>query len=125
MDKSYFHITELFETSFPQILEDPTEDQYLESMDLIRSCAIGKNIEFDGYFIQRWKESADTIINFDEEYFDDPDKTELYVFLSAAIDKDIFEFLQIVYQNILKLRLTKELVHEKIEFLTKEKGIKF
>lgn len=116
---------ELFDSSFKMILEDPADDQYPESMDLIRSCAVEKNIEFDGYFHQRWKESADTIINFDEEYFDDPDKIELYVFLSASVDEEIFEFLQVVYQNIFKLDLTREMILEKIEFLTKEKRIRF
>ena len=116
---------QLFKILFAEILQDPIDDQYAESMDLIRSCAVEKNIEFDGYFHQRWKESADTIVNFDEEYFDDPDKIELYVFLAASVDEEIFEFLQIVYQTIFKLDLTREMIQEKIEFLTQEKGVRF
>ncbi|MCZ2223387.1 MAG: hypothetical protein LC122_07125, partial [Chitinophagales bacterium] len=48
---------ELFDITFGHILENP-DDIYGESMDLIRACAIEKDIEFDGYFKQRWKESA-------------------------------------------------------------------
>lgn len=66
-------------------------------MVLIPSCAIEKDIEFDGYFKQRWKDSADTIINLDEEYFNDPDRTELYVYLSTMVDEQNFSFLNQVY----------------------------
>ena len=119
------NIAELFETSFSQIMEDPKEEQYPQSMNLIRSCAVEKNLEFDGYFKTRWEESANTIINFDEDYFEDPDRTELYVFLSAASDDEIFDFLQIVYHQLYKIQLTAEMISEKIVVLTIGKGVKF
>ncbi|WP_313504518.1 hypothetical protein [Kaistella carnis] len=123
----YYSLTncELFDISFGHILEDPNEDIYAESMDLIRSCADEKGIEFDGYFKQRWKDSADTIVSFDEEYFDDPDRTELYVFLSAMVDEEIFSFLNQVYYFYEHKDITKELVQDKIEYLTKIKGVRF
>ncbi len=37
------------------------------------------------------------VVNFDEEYFDDPNRTELFVYLSAMVDKEIFSFLNQVY----------------------------
>ena len=115
---------ELFDVSFGHILEDP-DDIYRDAMDLIRSCAIEKDIEFDGYFKQRWKDSADTIVSFDKEYFDDPDRTELYVFLSAMVDEEIFSFLNQVYYFYEHKDITKELVQDKIEYLTKIKGVRF
>ena len=123
----YYSLTncELFDISFRHILEDPNEDIYAESMDLIRSCADEKGIEFDGYFKQRWKDSADTIVSFDEEYFDDPDRIELYVFLSAMVDEEIFSFLNQVYFFYEHKNITKEIVQDKIEFLTKIKGVRF
>lgn len=123
----YYSLTncELFDISFGHILEDPNDDIYAESMDLIRSCADEKDIEFDGYFKQRWKDSADTIVSFDEEYFDDPDRTELYVFLSAMVDEEIFSFLNQVYFFYEHRDLTKEIVQDKIEYLTKIKGVRF
>lgn len=116
---------ELFDISFGHILEDPNDDIYAESMDLIRSCADEKGIEFDGYFKQRWKDYADAIVNFDEEYFDDPDRTELYVYLSAMVDEEIFSFLNQVYHFFEKEDITKEIVQDKIEYLTKVKGVRF
>lgn len=123
----YYSLTncELFDISFRHILEDPNDDIYAESMDLIRSCADEKGIEFDGYFKQRWKESADTIINFDEEYFDDPDRIELYVYLSAMVDEEIFSFLNQVCHFFEKKDITKEIIQEKIDFLTQIKDVKF
>ena len=123
----YYSLTncELFDISFGHILEDPNDDIYAESMDLIRSCADEKGIEFDGYFKQRWKDSADTIVSFDEEYFDDPDRIELYVFLSAMVDEEIFSFLNQVYFFYEHKNITKEIVQDKIEFLTKIKGVRF
>ena len=123
----YYSFTncELFDISFGHILEDPNEDIYAESMDLIRSCADEKGIEFDGYFNQRWKESADTIIHFDEEYFDDPGRTELYVYLSAMVDDEIFNFLNQVYHFFEKKDITKEIIQYKIDHLTKVKGVRF
>ncbi|MCB4234090.1 hypothetical protein LDL59_00440 [Kaistella anthropi] len=115
---------ELFDVSFGHILEDP-DDIYPDAMDLIRSCAIEKGIEFDGYFKQRWKDYADAIVNFDEEYFDDPDRTELYVYLSAMVDEEIFSFLNQVYFFYEQRDLTKEVVQDKIEYLTKIKGVRF
>lgn len=114
----------LFDLSFQHILEDP-DYTYCDTMDLIRSCAIEKDIEFDGYFKQRWKDSADTIVNFDEEYFDDPERTELYVYLSALVDEEIFSFLKQVYLFYEQRNLTKEIVQDKIEYFTKIKGVRF
>lgn len=117
--------SELFEINFGHILEDPEDNIYAESMDLIRACAVEKDIEFDGYFKQRWTESADTIVNFDEQYFDDADRTELYVYLSAMVDKEIFSFLNQVYFFYEHKDITKEIVQDKIDNLTKVKGVKF
>ena len=123
----YYSLThcELFNISFGHILEDPNDDMYAESMDLIRSCADEKGIQFDGYFKQRWKESADTIINFDEEYFEDPYRIELYVYLSAMVDDEIFNFLNQVYHFFENKNITKEIIQDKIDHLTKVKGVKF
>ena len=116
---------ELFDVCFSHILEDPHDQIYNQAMDLIKSCADEKGIEFDGYFNQRWVESADTVVNFDEEYFDDPDRTELYVNLSALVDKQIFGFLNKVYYFFEKKPITKEIIQDKVHYLTNIKGVKF
>lgn len=129
----YYSNCELFEVQFDQIMIDPTEsidEKVKESMELIHSCAVEKDIEFDGYFTKRWKEAADTIVSFDEDYFDDPDKRDLYVNLSAMVDDEIFGFLSTVYNTFEhsgfdRPPLTKEIIQEKIHYLTKVKGVRF
>ena len=119
--------------SFEHILVDPTETiehKLKESMELVHSCAVEKGIQFDGYFTQRWKDAADTIVSFDEDYFDDPDKRDLYVYLSAMVDDEIFGFLNSVYMTFEytgfdRPPLTKEILEQKIHYLTKEKGVRF
>lgn len=129
MEKKQFLDTnsncELFDVYFGHILEDPHDQIYNEAMDLVKSCADEKGIEFDGYFHQRWIESADTVLNFDEEYFDDPDRIELYVYLSALVDEQIFGFLNQVYHFFEQKAITKEIIKDKVHYLSKIKGVTF
>lgn len=116
---------DLFHVCFGHILEDPHDQIYDEAMDLVKSCAVEKGIEFDGYFNQRWKDSADTIVSFDEEYFDNPDRIELYVHLSAMVDDQIFGFLNEVYNFFEQKVITNEIIANRIHYLTKLKGVRF
>ena len=45
-----------------------------DCMDLLHGFAQEKGIEFDGYFQERWEDAADTIVNFDEDYFENRDR---------------------------------------------------
>lgn len=129
----YYSNCELFDVTYENILVDPTETiehKLKESMELVHSCAVEKGIEFDGYFTQRWKDAADTVVSFDEDYFDDPDKRDLYVYLSAMVDDEIFGFLNSVYRTFEHTGpdqppLSKEILEQKIHYLTKEKGVRF
>lgn len=116
---------ELFYINLGNILEDPEEDLYHESMELIRSCAVEKEIEFDGYYNQRWIDSANTIINFDEEYFNNADRRDLYIYLSALVDEEIFEFLNSTYYFFQRHNISKKIIEEKISHLTKIKNVRF
>ena len=116
---------EIFPELLGHIMENPDDRMYDDAMQVIRSFGIEKEIEFDGYFKQRWEDSANTIINFDEDYFDDDDRTELYVLLCALVDEDIFQSLHYTYHVLLVQDLTKEMIQQKIDFLTKEKGVRF
>jgi len=55
---------------------------------------LGKGIEFNGYFQELWEDAADTIVNFDEDYFENRDRKNLYVFLSALYDNEAHDYLQ-------------------------------
>ncbi|MFP7656066.1 hypothetical protein [Chryseobacterium proteolyticum] len=108
------------------IEEDPDDlvNFYDDAMNLIRGAAADKNIEFDGYFRTRWEISADTIFEFDEEYFEDEDRRDLYVFLAALVDEDIFSYLHYMWQFVFHQELTEEIIETRIHEL-KEKGVTF
>ena len=100
-------------------------DYYLESVfGLLHDEASKRGIEFEGYFITIWTDSANTIINFDEEYFSNLDRRNLYVYKASASDPEIFALLQKAYK-IAKLRVPQiNDIHREI-FEHGEKGVKF
>lgn len=100
------------------------DEFYNDSMELLRGVANEKKIEFDEYYNTRWANSADTIVDFNELYFDDPDKRDLYVLLSAQVDVDIFSYLEYVWSNYYHEKLTMAIVKSKAEELI-SKGTKF
>lgn len=119
---------EMFDINFGHILEDTgdnSEEIHREAMELIRDAAVKKNIEFDGYYKQRWIDSADTIVSFDEEYFEDPDKRDLYVYLSALVDEEILSFLNHYYFFLNQKDITRDYVQEQVDHLIKVKGVRF
>lgn len=86
---------------FKILLEDDSNDLegYLRDVfGLLHDEATKRNIEFNGYFQTKWEESSNTITNFDEEYFADMDRRNLYVYKSAYLNSDILELLQYAYQ---------------------------
>lgn len=108
------------------VADDPEdfESLYNDSMELIRGAAVEKNIEFDDYYLSRWKTAADNILNFDEKYFSDNEKRDLYVFLSAQIDQDIYNYLEYIWHIIYDEKLTMNLIENKAKILI-DKGVKF
>ncbi|MGH1520516.1 hypothetical protein [Chryseobacterium sp. JK1] len=116
----------IFQLLANYIEDDPEnlDDFYDDAMNLIRGAAADKNIEFDGYFRERWEISADTIFEFDEDYFEDEDRRDLYVFLSALVDEEVFSYLHYVWHHVKNEELSKTIIENRIEEL-KEKGVRF
>ena len=85
---------------------------------------LGKGIEFNGYFLERWEDAADTIVNFDEDYFENRDRKNLYVFLSALYDDEVFGYLQSAYAIAHLEAPTKEWVKLQVDSLI-DKGVRF
>ena len=56
--------------------------------------AFGERNWVNVYFQERWEDAADTIVNFDEDYFENMDRINLYVFLSALYDNEAHDYLQ-------------------------------
>lgn len=116
-------ITDAFIANY---IDDPEDiDGYLrDAFGLIHGEAQERGIEFDGYFNTKWKESADTIGDFDEAYFADVDRRNLYVWKAAEVNPEIFALLQQAYE-IAHLQVpTMNDIHQQI-FELEEKGVKF
>lgn len=103
---------------------DDLNEFYSDSMELLRGVADEKEIEFDEYYRTKWANSADTLVCFDEIYFSDSDKRDLYVFLSAQVDDDIYTYLDYVWNSIYHEKLSNEILKDKIQDIIK-KGVKF
>ncbi|CAA7392550.1 hypothetical protein [Chryseobacterium fistulae] len=103
---------------------DDLNEFYSDSMELLRGVADEKEIEFDEYYRTKWGNSADTLISFDEIYFSDSDKRDLYVFLSAQVDDDIYTYLDYVWNSVYHEKLSNEILKEKVQDIVK-KGVKF
>ena len=95
-----------------------------DCMDLLHGFAQEKGIEFDGYFQERWEDAADTIVNFDEDYFENRDRKNLYVFLSALYDDEVFDYLQGAYAIAHLEAPTQEWVKLQVDGLI-AKGVRF
>lgn len=94
------------------------------SIGLLQYAAVQKNLEFDGYFRTKWEIEADHPMTFDDEYFENEHRSELYVYLSAEVDPEIFEGLKYAFDLTHDAELTYEVLHKEI-YLLKEQGIKF
>lgn len=100
-------------------------DEFFErSIGLIQYEAVQKNIEFDGYFREKWEIEAEHPMTFDEEYFENENRSELYVYLTALVDKDIFNYLHYVWGIVNGEDLNENVLHREI-YLLKEKGVTF
>lgn len=95
-----------------------------DAMELIRSEAIERNIVFDGYFREKWKIEAEHVMTFDSAYFEDKEKRNLYVYLSALNNHDIYEMVEYIWPIVFDEDLTENFLHREIYFL-QEKGVKF
>ena len=94
------------------------------AIGLIQYAAVQKNIEFDGYFRTKWEIEADHPMTFDEEYFENENRSELYVYLAAEADQEIFECLKYAYDLVHDEKLSNNILHKEI-YLLKEQGVTF
>lgn len=100
------------------------EEYFNDCYSLIVGEADKKGIEFDGYLREKWEESADTIIHFDEEYFEDINRKKLYVYLSSLYDEEIYSYLCDAYNIALQQEPSKIELQKRIESLIKN-GVNF
>lgn len=103
---------------------DDPEGFYESAIGLIQYEAVQKNIEFDDYFKTKWEIAAENPVTFDEAYFENEQRSELYVYLAALIDKEIFSYLEYAWNLIMDEKLTENVLHREI-YQLKEQGVKF
>jgi len=101
-----------------------SEHIYDEANALLQYAAVQKNIEFDGYFRTKWEIEEDHPMTFGDEYFENENRSELYVYLAADANNEIYDGLEFIYNLTHSQKLSKELLHQEI-CLLKEKGITF
>lgn len=94
------------------------------SLELLRYVAVQKNIEFDGYFRTKWEIEEDHPMTFGEKYFENENRSELYVYLAADANKEIYKCLEYVYNLTHKLKFSKRVLYQEIQTL-KNRGITF
>lgn len=103
---------------------DDIVDFYETSIGVIQSEVVDRKIEFDGYFRSKWEIESNNLMSFDSEYFENKERQELYVFLAALLDKDIFNYLHYVWKLAKSEELTEKILNREI-YLLNEKGVKF
>jgi hypothetical protein len=114
-------------TLLRQIAEDYESNpahMYDESIALLQYAAVQKNMEFDGYFRTNWEIEEDHPMTFDDEYFENENRSELYVYLAADASEEIYEGLQFAYNLTHQQKLSKEILHQEISSL-REQGVTF
>ena len=83
-------------------IDDPgnLETYFNDCFSFIVGEADSRGIEFEGYFKSKWEDSANTIYEFDDEYFDNIDRKKLFVYSSCLYNQDIFNILKDAYEVV-------------------------
>ncbi|WP_312398357.1 hypothetical protein [Chryseobacterium sp.] len=110
------------------ILYDMAESQdnllYEDMIGFIQYQTNEKKIEFDGFFRTKWEIEAEHPMTFDDEYFENEERSELFVYLAAEIDNEVFSWLEYAWNITHDEKMTENVLHREI-FLLKEKGVTF
>lgn len=109
-----------------QMVEDGgnSSELYRDMIRFIQEKASDKNIEFDGFFKSKWKSEADFPVTFDSDYFDNAERSALFVYLAALSDEEVYSWVKYAYDETHIEKLSENILHREIYYL-KEKGIKF
>lgn len=84
-----------------QIVEDGGNrpQLYHDMICFVQQQASEKNIEFDGFFNSKWRSEEDFPITFDIEYFENVERSSLYVYLAALSDKEVYCWVKYAYDE--------------------------
>lgn len=113
----YVHFTHTIETE-----ADDVEVMFNEGMDLLRDCTNSKGIEFEGYLVAKMDDGKFKVHEFDEEFLEDNSRRNLFNYLSAKQDAEVFEKLSYIWHICRGHHLTPDMLDQEIEKLH-EQGI--
>lgn len=82
-----------------------------------------KGIEFDGYFRTKWEFEAEHPLTFDAKYFENQKRCELYIYLAALSDKEVYSWVEYAFNLTHQETLTENVLHREI-YNIQETGIK-
>lgn len=97
---------------------------YGSMIGFIQYQASAKGIQFDDYFRTKWEIEAEHPMTFDDQYFEDENRSELYVYLASEIDNEVFSWVEFAWNVTHDEIFSKKILHREI-YLLKEMGIKF
>jgi len=106
-----------------ELAQSPDEMLYHDMIGLIQYEASQKGIEFDGFFRRLWEIEAEHPF-FNEEYFENERRRQLYVYQAALIDEEVFFWVQYAWNITHEEVLCENILHREIYNL-KEQGVKF
>lgn len=89
--------------------------------NILQKC-VDKKIQFDAYYRRLWGICPTTVFNFELDFFKDQKKRDLYLFLAALSDCEIFEDLKSVWKKDQHEELSGQVLHREI-FSLQEKGV--
>jgi len=116
---------ETFQILFNLAEEDAgSPELYHTLISFIQYQANEKKLEFDGYFRKKWEIAADHPLTFDYSYFENENRSDLYVYFAALVDQDVFDWLEYAYNLTHDEKLSENILHREIYFL-QEKGVQF
>lgn len=72
---------------------------YNEAVESVLHQCLDKKIKFDEYYRKQWGISMDGFSNFEVGYFKDSKERDLYIFLAALADGEIFNHLKEIWKR--------------------------
>lgn len=109
-----------FQTFHEIWLDSDSEEEYLYRCFGVLHNYCADEIIVEDYFKVKFKEACENPETFDEEYFANPKRRQMFVLFSAVSDPEIFELLNNILLRTLQPLYTKETLLEDLIKLRKE-----
>lgn len=109
-----------FQTFHDIYLDAESEEEYLYRCYGVLHNYCADEIVVEGYFKEKFKEECNNPASFDEFYFANPRRCEMFILFSAVTDPEIFELLNNILLRTTRPLYTKETLLADLKQLRKE-----